>query len=269
MSQAQVIAAANAILTHGASNADNTGGAIVGFEKDMRPFLFPDLERTSKELSYGQSFATMVWNIPAIAAPTLDVPSTQRTFYARRSTVPHRYPELTAFAYTELALNNACYGGIDPNTGLPVVLPPLTPLATFANFSAEIFTGFQRFFERGRNGINWEGEFNQVELRIYIPQADFSTIYVPMPPRKPRKWGRAWTPRWELEHAALVRQRKFARNQAKIEKDNMKLRKRRTAASRKRRAEKKRRDRRKLAAIPKACKPPKKYRVRRRSKRKK
>jgi len=90
-------------------------------------------------------------------------------------------------------------------------------------------------------------------------------ITQPFPPRSPRKWGRAWTPRWELEHAALVRQRKFARNQKKIEDDNMKLRKRRTAKSRKRRAEKKRRDRRKLLAIPKACKPPKK----RRSKRKK
>lgn len=102
-----------------------------------------------------------------------------------------------------------------------------------------------------------------------ITLATAEIIVSPMPPRSPRKWGRAWTPRWELEHAALVRQRKFARNQKKIEADNMKLRKRRTVKSRKRRAEKKRRDRIKLAAVPKACKVPKKYKVRRRSKRKK
>ena len=87
--------------------------------------------------------------------------------------------------------------------------------------------------------------------------------------RRLRRWGRTWSPRWELEHAAIMRGKKFARNQAKIEKDNMALKRRRTAGSRKRRAEKKRRDRRKLLAVPKACKPPKKYHVKRRSKRKK
>lgn len=37
-------------------------------------------------------------------------------------------------------------------------------------------------------------------------------FFKPMPPRKPRKWGRVLTPKWEAEHAQIVAQRKFKRN---------------------------------------------------------
>jgi len=108
-----------------------------------------------------------------------------------------------------------------------------------------------------------------VSFRLRMGTGLRHAIFSKVTNRRIRKWGRTLTPRWELEHAAIMRGRKFARNQKKIEDDNMKLRKRRTAKSRKRRAEKKRRDRRKLLAVPKVCKPPVKYKVRRRSKRKK
>jgi len=45
------------------------------------------------------------------------------------------------------------------------------------------------------------------------------------PPRKPRKWGRSLTERWEEEHKQLVAHRKFKRNAAKVEADSMALRK--------------------------------------------
>lgn len=117
-------------------------------------------------------------------------------------------------------------------------------------------------------GYGWPKPEFGISFRFILNNAAVP-VMLPLPPRSPRKWGRAWTPRWELEHAALVRQRKFSRNQQRIEKDNMKLRKRRTAKSRKRRAEKKRRDRIKLAAVPKACKLKIVYRTRRKTKRKK
>jgi len=43
--------------------------------------------------------------------------------------------------------------------------------------------------------------------------------FVPLVSRKPRKWGRALTERWEEEHKQLVNHRKFARNTKKMETD--------------------------------------------------
>lgn len=42
-------------------------------------------------------------------------------------------------------------------------------------------------------------------------------IFIPLPPRKPRKWGRSLTPRWEEEHKKLVAHRKFSRNTKRME----------------------------------------------------
>lgn len=43
--------------------------------------------------------------------------------------------------------------------------------------------------------------------------------YKPFPKRSPRRWGRAWTPRWEREHASLVAAKKFTRNTERMKKD--------------------------------------------------
>jgi hypothetical protein len=37
-------------------------------------------------------------------------------------------------------------------------------------------------------------------------------VFEVLPPRKPRKWGRVLTPKWEAEHAQIVAARKFKRN---------------------------------------------------------
>jgi hypothetical protein len=196
-----------------------------------------------------------------------------KLYRATGNIAPAAYPDLAAIGHLEKGLDWLVLNGRnDPNTGLPIQPDSderVRSLIWNAVQGVEFFTGLDRRIDDTNTLVRIPNGYT-VELRINNPPQFFGTTYVPLPPRSPRKWGRAWTPRWELEHAALVRQRKFARNMAKIEKDNTALRKRRTKLSRKRRAEKKRRDRAKLNAIPKACKPPKKYHVRkRRSKRKK
>lgn len=238
----------------------------------------PALMHTSKlvENQFTEGMAANQYNLSCIFTPNLrdQSGSTQKgkLYRATGKVTPAAYPDLAAIYHLEQGLDRLVINGrIDPKTGLPIIPNTDDAGRNFvwnAVMGVEFFTGYQRYIDDTNTLVKIPAG-HIVELRINNPPQFFGTTYVPLPPRRPRKWGRAWTPRWELEHAALVRQRKFSRNQKKIEGDNMKLRKRRSAKSRKRRAEKKRRDRIKLAAIPKSCKPPKKYKVRRRTKRKK
>jgi len=56
---------------------------------------------------------------------------------------------------------------------------------------------------------------NYLGLNATVP------LFLPMPPRKPRKWGRVLTPKWEAEHAQIVAARKFKRNANKAKKGKL------------------------------------------------